>query len=386
MGFLKLQTDSDYIKNITETMVKPDLDYVAGNWDQLGFDLWEEQNNLHFFTAMVQARALREGASFISAAGFNDSSTYYLQEEAKLSALIETFWNSTGTGTFDAHLNLTASGKPTGADCGNLLAAIHGADADAIYKPSSSKILASAATLIDELTGLYPIDSQNAKGIVSVGRYASDRYDGIQTSNGNPWFLCTSAMAETFYLAATEFAADGTIMVDDTNLNFFQKVSPSIIPNTSYTGSNSSDLVSSIRLYADQFLALEQQHVGQNFSMAEEFNRTTGAQQGARDLTWSYAAFVTAARARSGQLTYDFTTGNPANLVSGYQLETSTNGTTNSTTLSTTAATSSTSINNNSSAATSAQQVAHSSGSIISPKGQFLGITLALAILSLSHF
>lgn len=328
MGFLKLQADATYTKNITDTIVKPDLDYVAANWDSLGFDLWEEQNELHFFTAMVQARALREGALFLSAAGDNSSAAYYSQEEAQLSILIESFWNSTGTGTFDAHLNLTASGKSTGADCANLLASIHGSDAGAIYKPSSSKILASASTLLDEFTGLYPIDASNTKGTVSVGRYPGDVYDGIQTSQGNPWFLCTSAMAETLYLAAAEFAKNGTIAIDDINLNFFKKISPSATSGSIYTGSNTTTLISSLRSYADGFLALEQQHVGQNYSMAEEFNRTTGAQQGARDLTWSYAAFVTAARARAGQLTYNFATGDPSNSIAGYQLGLSTTNTT----------------------------------------------------------
>lgn len=271
---------------------------------------------------MVQARALRGGAKFLSAITGNESAAvYYMQEEAKIGLLIDSFWNSAGTGTFDSHLNMTASGKPTGVDCANLLASIHGSDANATYRPSSSKILASAATMIDEFTGLYPIDVNNTKGVVSIGRYPSDVYDGIQTSKGNPWFLCTSAMAETLYLAATEFTQNGTIAIDDTNSHFFRKIIPSATSGSVYAGANTTGLISSMRAYADSFLALEQKYVGQNYSMAEEFNRTTGAQQGARDLTWSYAAYVSAARARAGQVTYDFAHGNPSNVLAGNQLD-----------------------------------------------------------------
>ncbi|CCG83056.1 Probable glucoamylase [Taphrina deformans PYCC 5710] len=311
MGFLSLQQDAAYIKNVTDTVVKPDLDYVASTWQDLGFDLWEEQNNLHFFTAMAQARALREGAAFMTETGDNDTAAKYTAQGAGLSKLIDSFWNSTGTGTFDAQLNLT---KPTGADCANLLAANHNAGPGAQYSPSSDKILASAATLIDEMTGLHPIDAKRGLSAISLGRYASDVYDGIQTSKGNPWFLCNSAMAETLYLAATEFTAAGNISITNINRHFFTKVNVTAKTGTIYSGSNLSSVIDSIRTYADQFLAIEQLHVGQNFSMAEEFNRTSGKQQGARDLTWSYAAFVTAARARAGQLTYDFTQRFPSNV------------------------------------------------------------------------
>ena len=310
MGFLSLINDTSYIKRITSDVIKPDLDYVANSWNQTGFDLWEEQNSLHFFTANAQGRALREGAAFMAAAGYNDSAKAYLAQEAGIASLVESFWNAS-TNTFDAHADLT---KPTGADCANLLSSIHGSDGGAKFTPSSSKILASADTLITEFTGLYPIDSQHNLSAISVGRYASDVYDGIQSSNGNPWYLCNSAVAETLYLAATEFESAGIISIDEINTKFFKRILPTSVSGTNLTGTSMTTVLSGIRKYADDFLAIEQLHVGANYSMAEEFNRTTGVQQGARDLTWSYAAFVSASRARDGQLTYDFTQGHAANL------------------------------------------------------------------------
>lgn len=320
MGFLNLQNDTTYAQNVTANIIKPDLDYVASEWQNAGFDLWEEQDDLHFFTAMVQGRALREGAAFMAKAGDNSSADNYLAQEARLSELVDSFWNATGTGTFDSHLNST---KPTGADCANLLASIHGSDEGAKYKPSSDKILASAATLIDEMTGLYAIDSDNGFTTPSVGRYPSDVYDGIQSSAGNPWFLCNSAMAETMHLAATEFSRADSLVVNTINRNFFSKVLSKsggggggavAVVGDSYSGANLSIVVDEMRGYADQYFSIQQMHVGTNMSMSEQFNRTTAAQQGARDLTWSYAAFVSAARARSGQLTYEFTRGDASNV------------------------------------------------------------------------
>lgn len=296
IGYLSTQRDNAYVQNVLDTVVKPDLDYVAANWRASGFDLWEEQNGTHFFTAMVQARALKDGAAL-----FNSS--YYAAQEVQLGAYIDTFWNSSSTGTFMAMLN---SKKPTGVDCGNLLGAIHGSDR---YRPSSDKILASAASLIDQMTGLYQISGSTPL----IGRYPSDVYDGIQTSQGNPWFLCMSAVAETLYLAGTELKqANRPVSVNDVNRNFYRRLNVT----ADVPAQNLNALASAFRNYGDAFLALEQKFVGANFSMSEQINRTTGKQQGARDLTWSYAAFVSAARARAGQLTYDFAKGVAGNAVS----------------------------------------------------------------------
>lgn len=52
---------------------------------------------------------------------------------------------------------------------------------------------------------------------------------------------------------------------------------------------------------ADRFMATVQYHQHDNGSLSEQFNRWTGFEQGARDLTWSYASFISAADARAGQ-------------------------------------------------------------------------------------
>jgi glucoamylase len=48
----------------------------------------------------------------------------------------------------------------------------------------------------------------------------------------------------------------------------------------------------------DQFLEVIKTHVDAEGSMSEQFDRVTGYMRGAEDLTWSYGAFLQAARAR----------------------------------------------------------------------------------------
>lgn len=53
--------------------------------------------------------------------------------------------------------------------------------------------------------------------------------------------------------------------------------------------------------YADGFVEVVQTYTPANGSLSEQYNRDTGAQLSAWDLTWSFASFVTLAQRRSGQ-------------------------------------------------------------------------------------
>lgn len=49
----------------TSTVLKMDLEYIAHKWHFPCFDLWEEIQGFHFYTRIVQRRALIEGRSGI---------------------------------------------------------------------------------------------------------------------------------------------------------------------------------------------------------------------------------------------------------------------------------------------------------------------------------
>ena len=47
----------------TNSLIKKDLEYVSHNWGSPCIDLWEESYGNHFYTSLVQRRALRDGAA-----------------------------------------------------------------------------------------------------------------------------------------------------------------------------------------------------------------------------------------------------------------------------------------------------------------------------------
>lgn len=134
-----------------------------------------------------------------------------------------------------------------------------------------------------------------------MGRYPEDIYDGYSTSQGNPWFLATSAMTELFYNAILEWKHQGGVEVNEINHDFFKQRDPAVELGHVYRVNQPDfdNLIQTLAYDADRFLVTIQHHQQANGALSEQFNRRTGYQQGALDLTWSYAALISALYSRS---------------------------------------------------------------------------------------
>ena len=77
----------------SNSVIKADLDYVVQNWNQQGFDLWEEVNGQHFWTLMVSYRSMVEGATFAALLGDSASASTYTSTAQNMVSTIQQFWN-----------------------------------------------------------------------------------------------------------------------------------------------------------------------------------------------------------------------------------------------------------------------------------------------------
>ncbi len=93
----------------------------------------------------------------------------------------------------------------------------------------------------------------------------------------------------------------GTITVTSTSAPFFGDLVASAAPGT-YAADTATyrAIYDAVFAYADGFLDVVARYSQANGSLAEQFGRGDGAPLSARDLTWSYAAFLTAAARRAG--------------------------------------------------------------------------------------
>ncbi len=178
----------------TRSLIKTDLEYVANHWNQASFDLWEEAYGAHFFTLVVQRRALIEGSALAKSFGDNGASQFYATQAAQISQVLQTFWNANSNIIMTAVNVQSGPRKPSLLDSSVLLAALYGDVGDGLFAPYDDRVLATLQALKDTFQREYPINQ--ASGGTLIGRYPEDTYDGVTTTGvGNPWFISTQASA-----------------------------------------------------------------------------------------------------------------------------------------------------------------------------------------------
>ncbi|TFK62257.1 glucoamylase [Pluteus cervinus] len=291
--FLLSENNASYVVNTLWPLIQLDIDYVAGNWNQSTFDLWEEVDSSSFFTTAVQHRSLRLGSSLASAIGQTSVVSGYTSQAANILCFLQSYWNTAG------FITANTGGGRSGKDSNTILTSIHTFDASAgcdaaTFQPCSDKALANLLTYVNSFQGLYTINSGIPSGqAIATGRYPEDVY-----FNGNPWYLTTLAVAEQLYDALIVWNQQGSITVTSISQPFFSLFFPSIATGT-YTSSSSTfaTLVNAIQIYADGFVAIVAEFTPLNGGLSEQF---VGTPVSANDLTWSYAAMLSVAGARNG--------------------------------------------------------------------------------------
>ncbi|KAI1189028.1 family 15 glycosyl hydrolase [Nemania serpens] len=278
-------------------IIRNDLAYVAQYWNQTGFDLWEEVNGSSFWTIAAQHRALVEGSAVAKLLGSTCSACDAIAPQ--ILCFQQKFWSSSG-GYMLANINVN-NGR-SAKDANVILSSIQnfdpslGCDA-ATFQPCSDRALASHKVLVDSFRSIYNINAGfPVSAAVGVGRYPEDVY-----YNGNPWYLNTLAAAEQLYDALYVWQTTRSITVTSTSLAFFKALVPSVTAGTyASTSSTYTAIYNAVFLYAEGFVDKVSQYEFTNGSLSEQFDRNSGAPLSARDLTWSYASFLTAVARRAG--------------------------------------------------------------------------------------
>ncbi|KAJ5449450.1 uncharacterized protein N7458_005899 [Penicillium daleae] len=259
--------------NIVWPIVRNDLSYVAQNWNSSGYDLWEEVSGESFFTIAAQHRALVEGSTFASQVG--SSCSYCDSQAPQILCFLQSFW--TGSYTL-ANFGSSRTGK----------------DANTLLAPLEHWLITRWSLTLSP--SIYTLNSGIAEGTaVAVGRYPEDSY-----YNGNPWYLCTMAAAEVLYDALYQWNRIGSLTINSVSLSFFQDMDSSAATGT-YSSSSAtySTIVSAVKTYADGYMSIVEKYAMTNGSMSEQFSKSDGSQLSARDLTWSYAALLSANNRRN---------------------------------------------------------------------------------------
>jgi len=240
-------------------VIRKDIEFVKSVWRQSNCDLWEEIYGDHFYTRMVQRRALIEAAK--DAQWLNEDADKLKYEAYLIGDDLKNFWDA-DKNYFVSTRNRTGGldYKYSNLDASVILAALHGHTDDGLFAYNDKRFLATAEKLLQTFHALYPINQVKDTVGTAIGRYPEDRYAGSNFNGGNPWVLLTSALAQYYYRVAQEFTNEG--LERDASIAYFK---------------------------AEDLLRRVQYHSPADGALAEQIDRQSGYMTSAGDLTWSHA-------------------------------------------------------------------------------------------------
>jgi glucoamylase len=278
-------------KAVASNVVAANLSFLEGAYQGETVNLWEEEYGASFFARAVQLQcfaAITANSLGIPVPGWLSTAIPWLQNA------LQGHWNGT---YYQSMLPVPAPPDyrvPYDPNVDIVMAAIYGA-----VPVTDTKMLATAALVRSQWDDpsspyFYPINgADQARGLGPLlGRYPGDKYDGSndQPVDDHPWAVSTCNFAELYYRLANEITAAGTIPLDASSAGFFGQVGVS-------AATTAAGAATALRSAGDQMLQAIIFH-SDNLELSEQFDATTGYEKSVRNLSWGYASFLSAVRAR----------------------------------------------------------------------------------------
>jgi glucoamylase len=272
------------------TVINNNVNYLIGAYPNQTVNLWEEHSGWSFFARSVQLRcfqAIQANTVGIPVPAGTGAAITALQTK------LQQHWN----GTYYASILPQPAGYDPNIDI--VLACLYGA-----IPCTDTKLLATAAQLRSQWEDpnspiYYPINvtDKNSQGIGPLlGRYPGDVYDGDTSdpsAGDHPWALSTCIFAELYYTLANQVQQTQTVPLDQLSTPFFSQIGVT-------AASPVASVVSALQAAGDAMLSAVIYH-SDDLELSEQFDGVTGYEKSVKNLTWSYAAFLSAVRARTGQ-------------------------------------------------------------------------------------
>jgi len=231
-------------------LLQRDLDFTRRHAAQPCIGPWEEpdENTHHYYVAVVQLAALLHGRKWWE--------SEIEQATAELRAVLERHW-SPSEGVYSAIYPQKAQERDQIIDSACLLAVLDADLPDGPHSVQDPRVWHTLKALEDLFAREFPIN--RGRSVPALGRSYADRYFG-----GGAWYVTTLAAASLCYRRSMQDP--------EMRSNFFTR--------------------------GDVFMRTVRDLTPSTGVLSEQVDRATGAQTSAQDLTWSYAAFVTAANLR----------------------------------------------------------------------------------------
>lgn len=272
-----------------KSVITKNIDYLLDVYQDTTTNLWEEHSGFSFFARSVQLRCfqtLQSNSYGIAVPPATSTAITWLQDA------LQTHWNGS--------IYVSLSPAPTGYDpnIDIICASVYGA-----VPYTDTRLLATVAQIRSQWADnnspvCYPINAADMSLGMGplLGRYPGDIYDGDVAAplpGNHPWALSTCNLAELYYGLANQIAQSNAVPFDELSAGFFSQIGVT-------SSTPVADVVSSLRSAGDAALQAVVYH-SDNLELSEQFDGTSGYEKSVKNLTWSYAAFLSAVCAKADQ-------------------------------------------------------------------------------------
>ena len=291
LAILRLYAQLDAPTQATaNAVIAANLTFLANAYQGQTYNLWEEEYGASFFARSVQLQcfqAITANTVGIAVPAWLSTAIPWLQNA------LASHWNGQ---YYQSMVPVPTDYRaPYDPNIDIVMAAIYGA-----IPVTDTKLLATAAQLRSQWadpgsTYFYPVngtDQQRGIGPL-LGRYPGDVYDGdTDTQAGDhPWAVSTANVAELYYRLAGKIIFGGTVPFDSLSAGFFSQVGVD-------ASTTPAAAAAALQAAGDQMLQAVIFH-SDNLELSEQFDATTGYEKSVSNLSWSYASFLSAIRART---------------------------------------------------------------------------------------
>lgn len=282
-------------KTTAAAVLGNNLNFLLDHYLDDTVNLWEETRGDCLFTRAVQLQCFAEALASSAALGLSAALVTKLTDAKNaLTARIPNHWSDSDQRYRSIHNAPLQRGWDLDSDV--VMAAVYGAIPCTDDRLLSTAAQVRAAFANPTSQWYYQINGQDAGLGMGplIGRYPMDTYDGSvnngETPGGHPWAPCTCAFAELYYLLA-KVHKSGTPLVGSLARTFYEQIGI----GSSTSPADAADL---LKKAGDAMLRAVVRH-SDHLELSEQFNGNSGFELGVRDLTWSYASFMSAVRARN---------------------------------------------------------------------------------------
>jgi glucoamylase len=275
---------------IAVQLINANLNFLEGAYQGQTYNLWEEEYGYSFFARSVQLRCFQAVAA--NTIGITVP-TWLPAALTWLTSALDSHWNGE---VYQSVLPVPTDYRaPYDPNIDIVMSAIYGAES-----VTDPRLLATAAALRAQWADpsskyFYPINGTDAALNLGplLGRYPGDVYDGDTDDlvGDHPWALTTANFAELYYRLAAKISSSRTVPADSLSATFLAQVG--VTATTAPL-----DAAASLRAAGDAMLQAVVYH-SDHLELSEQFDAVTGFEKSVSNLSWSYAAFLSAVRART---------------------------------------------------------------------------------------